>query len=92
MSTMVGRILLGSAVGSVLLYLTIPVVVVVAISFSSGNYLAFPPPGLSWRWYQTIINDPEWVNAFWVTIKVGRSRQSSRPPWACRPRLRWCVT
>ena len=71
MNAMVGRNLLGSAVGSVLLYLIIPVVVVVAISFSAGNYLAFPPPGLSLRWYQTIVNDPEWVNAFWVTIKVG---------------------
>ena len=53
--------------------------VVVAISFSSGNYLAFPPPGLSLRWYQTIVNDPEWVNAFWVTIKVGGLGRCSRP-------------
>ena len=31
----------------------------------------FPPPGLSLHWYQKIVNDPEWLNAFWVTIKVG---------------------
>ncbi len=47
-------------------------IVVVAISFSAGNLLVFPPPGLSLRWYQSIVSDPEWVSAFWVTVKVGR--------------------
>jgi putative spermidine/putrescine transport system permease protein len=71
MSGTLGRIAFVSIVTAVLLYLIIPVIVVVTISLSSGNYLAFPPPGLSWRWYATIASDPEWVSAFWVTIKVG---------------------
>lgn len=66
-----GRIVLGTAVVAVLLYLAVPVVVVVAISLSSGNYLSFPPPGLSLRWYSQIANDPEWVSSLWVTLKVG---------------------
>jgi putative spermidine/putrescine transport system permease protein len=36
-----------------------PVVVVVAVSFSSGQFLAFPPPGLSLRWYQTLFSNAE---------------------------------
>jgi len=44
---------------------------VVAISFSAGNFLSFPPPGLSLRWYQTIASDPEWISALWVTVRVG---------------------
>ena len=66
-----GRLGLGAAVLAVLVYLIFPVFVVVAISFSSGNFLVFPPPGFSLRWYQSIAGDPEWVSALWVTLKVG---------------------
>jgi putative spermidine/putrescine transport system permease protein len=71
MSVAVGRIALGATVTAIVLYLVFPVIVVLGISFSSGNFLGFPPPGLSLRWYQAIINDPEWVSALFVTLKVG---------------------
>lgn len=71
MSAAAGRIALGTAVTAILLYLIFPVIVVLAISFSSGNFLNFPPPGLSLRWYRAIAGDPEWVSAFLVTLKVG---------------------
>ena len=71
MSTTAGRLGLSAAVLAVLIYLIFPVIVVVAISFSSGNFLVFPPPGFSLRWYESIAGDPEWVNALWVTLKVG---------------------
>lgn len=71
MSAAVSRIALGSAVTAILLYLIFPVIVVLAISFSSGNFLTFPPPGPSLRWYRAIAGDPEWVSAFLVTLKVG---------------------
>src|SRR3954462_911885 len=71
MTTTAGRLGLSAAVLAVLIYLIFPVIVVVAISFSSGNFLVFPPPGFSLRWYESIAGDPEWVNALWVTLKVG---------------------
>ena len=71
MNDAVCRLVLASAVAAILLYLIVPVVVVIAISFSAGNYLSFPPPGLSWRWYAAIASDPEWVSALWVTAKIG---------------------
>ena len=71
MSGFVGRVGFGAAVAAVLLYLVVPVIVVVAISLSSGNYLSFPPPGLSFKWYAVIASDPEWINALWVTVRVG---------------------
>jgi putative spermidine/putrescine transport system permease protein len=71
MNLTANRILLGSAVTAILLYLIFPVIVVLAISFSSGNFLVFPPPGLSLRWYRAIAGDPEWVSAFIVTLKLG---------------------
>jgi putative spermidine/putrescine transport system permease protein len=71
MSLTAGKLGLTAAVAAILIYLIFPVVVVLAISFSSGNFLLFPPPGLSLRWYEAIAGDPEWMSALWVTAKVG---------------------
>jgi putative spermidine/putrescine transport system permease protein len=71
MSMTAGKLGLAAAVAAILVYLIFPVVVVLAISFSSGNFLLFPPPGLSLRWYEAIAGDPEWMSALWVTAKVG---------------------
>ena len=71
MSATAGRLALGATVLAILGYLIFPVIVVVTISFSSGNFLVFPPPGFSLRWYESISRDPEWVSALWVTLKVG---------------------
>ena len=66
-----GTVGLGAGVLGVIVYLLFPVIVVVTISISSATYLNFPPPGLSLQWYQKMLSDPEWLSAFWVTIKVG---------------------
>jgi len=71
MSATTGKVGLSVAVLAILVYLIFPVIVVLAISFSSGNFLRFPPPGFSLRWYESIASDPEWVSALWVTLKVG---------------------
>jgi putative spermidine/putrescine transport system permease protein len=71
MSATAGRLGLSAAVVAIIIYLIFPVVVVVAISFSAGNFLSFPPPGLSLRWYRTIASDTEWISALWVTVRVG---------------------
>ena len=40
-----------------------PIVVVVLVSFSADSYLAFPPTGLSLRWYARFLGDPRWEAA-----------------------------
>jgi putative spermidine/putrescine transport system permease protein len=57
--------------GAVLVFLLFPVLVVVLISFSSVDFLSFPPPSLSLRWYRTIFSNWEWINAFLITLQVG---------------------
>jgi putative spermidine/putrescine transport system permease protein len=49
--------------GAVFVFLIVPVLVVVPMSFSSSRYLQFPPPGLSLRWYANYLGDPEWTGA-----------------------------
>ena len=52
------------------LYLLAPLVIVVIISFSSGDFLQFPPPGLSLRWYDHLLSDPNWTTSIGVSFKV----------------------
>ena len=57
------RKLLWFAVALGMVYLLIPVIVVIGLSFSSANYLQFPPRGLSLRWFNTFFHSSEWVGA-----------------------------
>jgi putative spermidine/putrescine transport system permease protein len=54
---------LGAAVivSVVLLFLAAPILIVVIVSFSSANYLSFPPPALSLRWYRVYFGSSEWL-------------------------------
>jgi putative spermidine/putrescine transport system permease protein len=46
-----------------LVFLSLPVFVVIPISFSSGRYLQFPPPGLSLMWYARYLGSERWIQA-----------------------------
>jgi putative spermidine/putrescine transport system permease protein len=54
----------------VLLYLILPVLVIVPMSFSSARFLTFPPPSLSLRWYQEYLGNAAWMQATGVTLTV----------------------
>jgi putative spermidine/putrescine transport system permease protein len=54
----------------VLLYLILPVLVIVPMSFSSARFLTFPPPSLSLRWYQEYLGNAAWIQATRVTLTV----------------------
>ncbi|MBP0594859.1 ABC transporter permease [Paraburkholderia sp. LEh10] len=43
-----------------LLYLILPVLAIVPLSFSSSTFLVYPIPGWSVRWYQNLIASDEW--------------------------------
>src|SRR6185503_2846834 len=43
-----------------LLYLILPVLAIVPLSFSSSTFLAYPIPGWSLRWYQNLVMSDEW--------------------------------
>lgn len=63
--------LLAVVSGAVLLYLAAPILVVIPLSFSSGLYLSFPPPGFSLQWYARFFADPAWTGAALLSIWVG---------------------
>ena len=63
-----GSVLLELVAGLVMLFLIAPIIVIVVVSFSSANYLSFPPPGFSLRWYVDYLNQPGWVHATILSI------------------------
>jgi ABC-type spermidine/putrescine transport system permease subunit II len=53
-----------------LVFLTVPLLIVIPMSFSSARALTFPPPSLSLRWYETFFGDPRWMEAMWTSTTV----------------------
>ncbi len=47
----------------VYVFLLAPIVVVVLASLNAGNFLTFPPQGLSLRWFWTFLNNDIFLNA-----------------------------
>ena len=59
----IGRLVLWSVNALVCLFLLAPILVVIVASFSRDAYLAFPPKGLSLRWYQEFLGSRDFVNS-----------------------------
>jgi putative spermidine/putrescine transport system permease protein len=55
---------------AVFAFLVVPLLVVVPVSFSSGMYLQFPPPGFSLRWYDDYFGDPQWIDATVLSVEI----------------------
>ena len=51
------------AVVLLLAFMTLPTVVVVAVSFNPTAILSFPPAGLSLRWYENVLTYPQFQRA-----------------------------
>ncbi|MFQ5984525.1 MAG: ABC transporter permease [Alphaproteobacteria bacterium] len=47
----------------VFVFLVAPVFVIWPMSFSSAQFLEFPPPGLSLQWYDEYFHDVDWLSA-----------------------------
>lgn len=58
-----GTIALGIFVALACIFLVLPIVAIIPISFSSGSFLSYPLPGLSLRWYETVLQPFPWLHA-----------------------------
>ncbi len=55
--------ILGAVVVGACMYLILPTLVIVPISFTSADYISFPPVGFSLRWYEVFIGKGVWRTA-----------------------------
>ncbi|MGR3913447.1 MAG: ABC transporter permease [Gammaproteobacteria bacterium] len=56
--------------GAVILFLIIPTLIVIPMSFSASQYLEFPPSDWSARWYENYFRSNAWMTATWVSLKA----------------------
>jgi putative spermidine/putrescine transport system permease protein len=68
-----GRLTGGLAVALVLLFMALPILIIVILSFSSASYLTFPPPAFGVRWYRAYIGSDEWLAATGLSLSVAAS-------------------
>jgi putative spermidine/putrescine transport system permease protein len=54
-----------------LVFLALPTLVVLVASFTAGTIVAFPPQGLSLRWYASLAQKPDFLAALWRSLQVG---------------------
>lgn len=47
----------------ILLYLVLPILAIVPLSFSDSSFLAYPITGFSMRWYRNLFEAEEWMRA-----------------------------
>jgi len=56
--------------GAIVIFLIAPMVIVAIVSFSSAQFLTFPPPGFSLQWYQKLFSVPVWIDALSTSAMV----------------------
>ncbi|MDQ0468080.1 ABC transporter permease subunit [Labrys wisconsinensis] len=58
------------AIGLVVLSL-LPIVAFIPMGFTSSNFLSFPPPGFSTRWFEAYLESPVWIAATIRSFGIG---------------------
>ncbi len=73
MSASLTRIGGRAVVTAILLYLALPTLIIVPMSFSSQTYLSFPPQSWSLRWYRQVVETRSWFDAAGNSLVTGAS-------------------
>ncbi|WP_188052345.1 ABC transporter permease [Aureimonas fodinaquatilis] len=64
------RRMLAIYVGGVCIFLIIPILLPMVISFSSSARIEFPPPGFSLQWYEAAINNEHFRRGLWNSLVI----------------------
>lgn len=65
------RVLLRVVAVAVLGFLILPIVIIVPISFTDGSLLVMPMPGLSTKWYASLVETDAWTGALANSLFIG---------------------
>jgi putative spermidine/putrescine transport system permease protein len=56
--------------GIVILFLLAPIAIAIACAFTSGDFLEFPPRGMSLRWFGEALRTTQFIDGLWNSILV----------------------
>ncbi|PRI11099.1 ABC transporter permease [Leucobacter massiliensis] len=62
--------LLGAFSVLIVLWLIVPTLVIVPMSFNEASSFNFPPKGFSTRWYENFVTDASWLRALFSSLQV----------------------
>lgn len=62
-------VLVGITVAATI-FLLMPIVFIAALSFGSSQWLIFPPPAWTLRWYRELLADPSWLESAWTSLQI----------------------
>ncbi|GAA1325580.1 ABC transporter permease [Leucobacter albus] len=71
MAKILTRAFLGLLAVLIGVYLLMPVLVIVPMSWSESPYLAFPPEGFTMQWYEKFFNDAAWMSSLGHSVSIG---------------------
>jgi putative spermidine/putrescine transport system permease protein len=57
-------------VGAAMIFLVTPVLIIIPMSFGTTTYLAFPPKGFTFGWYEHYLTDTAWMAATGLSLRV----------------------
>lgn len=60
--------ILGAVAWLVVAFILGPLVVIVGGSFTTTPYVAFPPVGFTWRWYEQLMHRPDFLRSFGISV------------------------
>ena len=52
-------------------FMLAPLLMVALVSFTDKGYISMPFDGASWRWYRAILENKDFVDAFWRSLALG---------------------
>jgi putative spermidine/putrescine transport system permease protein len=65
------RLWLYAVAAAVMIFLVVPTLIVIPMSFSASQYLEFPPREWSLRWYENYFGSTAWLQATATSLKAG---------------------
>jgi putative spermidine/putrescine transport system permease protein len=58
-------------IAAMVLFLLAPVLIVVAVALTPSDFVTFPPPSLSLRWFEKVLSDPQFIRPLWNSFRLG---------------------
>lgn len=71
LATRLTRLCLLLLAWGILLFLMLPVLAVIPLSFNAEPFLSYPLAGVSLRWYEAVLTSPQWMGALRSSLIVG---------------------
>jgi putative spermidine/putrescine transport system permease protein len=65
-------------------FLLMPLVAVIPVSFTPTRFLSIPTDEWSLRHYRALVENPQWAQGAWLSVKIGLSPRWWRRRWPWR--------